>query len=164
MMKKNNNSGITMVALVITIILIGIITSVLVYFGNNIVKKANLQTASIDMLLIQAKAETIYEKLSFEKTGAELEDALTGVKVTTGTAEATFLTSLGIGPENIVKYFLWNKETLDASGLSGIKLRENEVFYIKYGEEIEVISSIGYKHSNGTTYYKLSEIKDLKEE
>lgn len=162
MKKINNNSGVTLVALVITVILIAIIASTAVYLGGNIIKEARLQTTNTDMLLIEAKAETVYEKLSFETPKDQLADKLTGTKVTLGTADATNLVKAGIGSGDIEKYYLWDESTLKSVGLEGIKPREGELFYVYYGDEIEVVTSLGFKHTDGKTYYKLSEIRNLK--
>lgn len=155
------NLGITLVALIVTIVVIAIIASTMVYLGTNIIKKASLQTTNTDMMLIQAKAQTIYEKLSFEKTGEELETSLPGTKVLDGSNDASNLIKAGIQSENITKYFVWNENTLKETGLEGVNPRQGELFYVNYEGEVEVITSIGFKHTDGNTYYKLSDIKNL---
>ena len=154
-------SGVTLVSLVITVIVIAIISSTLVYTGMKLIKKASFQTLSTDMLLIQAKAETIYEKLSFEKTPEELISALTGEKVIKTSEHGNNLLRAGVAENDIEKYYLWNDSVLESFGLGGIKSREKGYFYINYGSEIEVVSSLGFSHTDGNTYYKLSEIKNI---
>lgn len=158
------NKGITLISLAITIIVIGILAGVIIYAGTTILKEAKLQTINTDMLLIEAKAETIYEKLSFEKQSSELEAALPGEKVESGSNDAGNLSTAGVSSDEILDYHVWKQEVLDSNGLQGIKLVNNEKFYVKYGDEIEVVSSIGYTHTDGKIYYKLSDIKYLQVE
>ena len=57
------NSGITIIALVLTIIIMMIIMSIAVYQGKDIIRKAKLQTLETNMLTIQAKAKTYAEEI-----------------------------------------------------------------------------------------------------
>jgi len=57
------NSGITIIALVLTIIIMMIIMSIAVYQGKDIIRKAKLQTLETNMLTIQAKAKSYAEEI-----------------------------------------------------------------------------------------------------
>ncbi len=156
-MKKER--GITLVALVITIILILILAGIAGYEGGKIIQQSNLQTISANMLLIQAKAQTLAEKAEF--SGDE-ENSLKGVKVE-NIAEEEPLRKAGI---TTGEYYKWDANTLEENGLSGVSIEDGEVYYVNYqvGEtaDVEVVISSGYKHVDGNVYYKLSDIKNLR--
>ena len=61
-----NNKGITLVALVITVIVLLIIASIVVYTGTDTIKNANLQSLKTNMLLIEAKGREYVENASHE--------------------------------------------------------------------------------------------------
>ena len=57
------DSGITLVALVITIIIIMILASISVYEGKQIIAKSKVQTLETNMLTIKAKAKVYAEEI-----------------------------------------------------------------------------------------------------
>ena len=61
--KIKNNSGITLVALVLTVIIMTIIASIGVHEGRKIIKKSKIQTLQTSMLTIQAKAKAYSEEI-----------------------------------------------------------------------------------------------------
>ncbi|MBR3162689.1 MAG: hypothetical protein IKF17_01130 [Clostridia bacterium] len=65
-MKKNNNSGITLIALIITIIIIFIIAAITVYEGSKLVDEAKYEDVKTNMLLIQAEIKNYVEQAKFE--------------------------------------------------------------------------------------------------
>lgn len=156
-------SGITLISLMVTVIVIAIITATGIYLGRDVIREARLQEVKTNMMFIQAKAQTIYEKLSFEKSGADLYNNLKGTKVLPSTSDEIILTRAGVLSEDIEKYYLWDENVLKEEGLEGIKPREGEKFYINYEGDVEVISSLGFKSTEGNTYYKLSEIKNIED-
>ncbi|MBR3152301.1 MAG: hypothetical protein IKF52_01595 [Clostridia bacterium] len=81
MLKKEN--GVTLVALVITIIVMLILASITIVASTNLTKKSKLKNLQTNMLLIQAKAEEIYNKKEYgeisdfpgEKSGSDYSAA-----------------------------------------------------------------------------------------
>ena len=63
MKKIINNKGITLMALVVTIIVMMIIASIAVYEGKEIVDRSKVQTLQTNMLTIQAKAKAYAEEI-----------------------------------------------------------------------------------------------------
>ena len=61
-MKKINNRGITLAALVITVIILLILASVATYSGLNVVKFSKLTTFTTEMKIMQTKVNEIYQK------------------------------------------------------------------------------------------------------
>ena len=66
MIKKEN--GVTIVALVITIAVMIILASITIVASNNLNEKNKIKNIQTNMLLIQAKAEEIYNKKQYGDT------------------------------------------------------------------------------------------------
>ena len=73
-MNLKTQKGITLVALVITVVLLLILASVGAYYGNEVIRQANLESLKTDMLIIQAKAKEYVEEATF-KMGIKPDDA-----------------------------------------------------------------------------------------
>ena len=63
---KINEKGITLVALVVTIIILLIIAGIALSGGKNTIKRANLESIKTNMLLIKAKALECVEEVNFK--------------------------------------------------------------------------------------------------
>ena len=62
-MTMKSSSGITLVALAITIIVMMIIATISIYEGTKVIKEAKVQTLETNMLAIKAKAKTYVEEV-----------------------------------------------------------------------------------------------------
>lgn len=153
-MSNNNSRGITIVSLVITIIVILVITSVTVYTGDNIIKKAKLQTINTNMMLIQVKTKTIAEQAKFNKDTSNYKGNV--VNNISGNKKVDKLIEQGI-IENTDTYYLLSSEDLISMGLEKIEIDDG---YIVNYETEEIIYVRGFKVDDNT-YYKLSEMKNL---
>lgn len=154
-MKDSNEKGITLTTLVVTIIVIAIIASVSVYVGTDIVKQANLQNVNTNMMLIQAKVKTISEQAKFNKDTSNYK----GKKLieVVGNRKVDELVSNSI-IEDQEKYYLLSQDDLNEMGFEKIQIEDG---YIVNYETNEIIYVKGFE-ANKQTYYKLSEMKDLK--
>lgn len=148
-MKFKNTNGITIVSLVITVIVLIILSSVTLYTGNNIVKKAKLQTINTNMMLIQAKTKTIEEQAKFNKNTSNYKGTV--VSNISANEKIDKLITNGI-IEDVTKYYLLTKSDLESMGLGKIEIDDG---YIVNYETEEVIYVKGFEQ-NGQTYYKLS--------
>lgn len=61
----NNNKGITMISLAISIVVLLILASVSIGIGNNVIKQSNLENLKTNMLLIKSKAKEYVENANF---------------------------------------------------------------------------------------------------
>lgn len=154
-MKDSNEKGITLTTLVITIIVIAIIASVSVYVGTDIIKQANLQNVNTNMMLIQAKVKTISEQAKFNKDTSNYK----GKKLieVVGNKKIDELVSNNI-IEDQEKYYLLSQDDLNEMGFEKIQIEDG---YIVNYDTNEIIYVKGFE-ANKQTYYKLSEMKDLK--
>lgn len=153
-MRKSKEKGITLVTLTITVIVLIIITSVGVYTGADIIKRANLQNINTNMMLIQAKTKTISEQAKFNKNtsnykGTKLTDIdqneMIDKLVTNGVIEAK------------ESYYMLSQTDLNEMGLEKINIDRG--YIVNYDTE-EIIYVKGFENNN-KTYYKLSEMKNL---
>lgn len=154
-MSVKKEKGITLVALAITIIVLTILASVTLYVGTNIIKRANLQNINTDMMLIQAKTKTIKEQASFNKDNTLYKGTV--VSEISGNTNIDNLIDQGI-IDDPSKYYLLTRVDLNEMGLS--KINVGKGYAVNYETE-EIIFVQGFEH-DGNTYYKLSDLKNLK--
>ncbi len=152
---NKNNKGITIVSLVLTIIILMIITSVTVYTGSNIIKQVTLQNVNTDMMLIRAKVKTIAEQAKFNKDTSNYKG--TPLIDVSGNKKIDELIEKDI-VEDITKYYLLSKDDLNSMGLEKVDIADG--YLVNYENE-EIIYVKGFEKDNNT-YYKLSDIKELK--
>ena len=150
-MKKDN--GITLIALIVTIIIMIILATIVVDFSTKAIDKAKLEDIKTNMLLIQGKSQTIYEKYSFK----EIEE-LTGILYS---EQNTYVISDGLLNHLNVEddIYIWGEEALNENGLGTIKTDE-QTFYIVDYTTSEIYFSKGYEY-NDSIYYSLTELQKL---
>lgn len=144
-MNSNKENGITIIALIITIILMLILAGVGMHFGREAVNKAKLEDIKTDMISIKTKATIIAEHYNFK----DIEN-LVGSPITDEEAN-----KLGIeNNENIRK---WSSSDLNNQGLSTI---EGDTYIVKYDLEdtnsCEIYYLDGYKGK-----YSLTDIQGI---
>ena len=155
MKKEKKEKGITIVALTITVIVLIILASIGIYTGSEIIKQANLQNINTNMMLIQAKTKTISEQAKFNKDTSNYK----GTKVTevTDNKEVEKLLSENKIEDSENCYLLLQND-LNEMGLE--KVKQDSGYIVNY-ETNEIIYVKGFENKD-KTYYKLSEMKDLK--
>ena len=148
--------GITMLTLAITIIVIIIIAGVTFSLSRGLIKESELKTDITNMLLIQARADVIYDKNQFDDT----------VNLVGTTVTDEMINKYGIEAE---KWYVWsNKETTEEGKISAkdelnnlnISIEDDEFYIVNY-ETSEVIYSEGYTDLDKNTVYKLSEMQNI---
>ena len=113
--------GITLVALVITVILMLILAGVGLHFGTDAIDKAKLEDIKTDMISIKTKAKIIAEQYNFKDI-----DSLVGSKITSQEDAS----KIGI-EDNIedIELYKWTSEDLNSQGLSTI---DGDKYIVKY--------------------------------
>ena len=144
----NREKGITLITLMITLIVMLIIAGVTFYAGSTILKQTKLKTIIANMLLIEAKAKTIKDRVEFTKNAEGLYGNL---------VESPSESEIAAGVTD-EKWYKWDKDTFEQTGLAGID--KDMIYYVNY-ETMEVIYLDGYAHTDGNKYYKLSELKEI---
>jgi len=151
---RKNERGITMVSLVITMVVLGIITGITIFTGMGIIKQVELQTINTNMMLIQAKVKTIAEQAKFNKdTNNYLGDLVSEIS---GNDDIDELIEVGV-IEDSSKCYLISQSDLNNMGLNQVDIAEG---YVVNYETEEIIYVKGFEN-DGNTYYKLSETRGL---
>ena len=138
-MYLKTKNGITMVALMITVIIMLILIGVSINYGNNAIKTAKLEDIKTNMLSIKAKAKIVLEEHNFEKSN------LVGSQISNDEAAV-------IGATNSNKLLKWSKEDLDNQGLNSI---EGNQYIVDYNDNCEVYYLKGYDGA-----YSLTDLQD----
>lgn len=168
-MKKNNQKGITLLVLTITIIVLIILAGITIYTGTESIQRANLEGLKTNMLLIETKAREFVENASFDlgidpqnatdemKTNAqsELNGEDKGTLVTADDAIISQLLNIGISQEDIdnENVYKLTTENLEKMGIHEVESNDEEGWYvIVYNIDdttAEIYHTIGYdgKHS-----------------
>lgn len=133
-MDLNKENAITIVALIITVIVMLILLGVGVQFGSEALNKAKLEDIKTDMSSIKTKAKIVAEKYNFK----DIEN-LIGNTITDEEAQK-------LGIQNNDKIKKWSKSDLNEQGLSNI---EGDVYVVQYSLEdpnnCEVYYLTGYQ-------------------
>ena len=167
-----NNKGITLVALVITVIVLLIIASIVVYTGTDAIKNANLQSIKTNMLLIEAKGREYVENANHE-LGVNPEAATEEMK----NKSASMLVGTKIeNTDSLVskfnidsKYSVYklSEEDLNNMGIKDISSNDEDGWYIIAYDvteaEVKIYNTEGITVADGTTKYCLDDIRELTE-
>ena len=165
-MKIIENKGITLVALIITIVVMMIIAGIAVNEGSESIEIANLESKKTNMLLIKAQAKKYVEEVNYrfgikpenlseeQKNSIRIEIYETQGKLQKA-SEAGITTPSGV---DISKCYYVTQESLENMGLNQVSLQNNEKYYVSFDEEnvsVEVYNTEGFKGK-----YSLTDIEN----
>ena len=166
MLNIKNNKGITLMALVITIIIILILASITVNQGYGLIKEAKIQNLETNLLAIRAKAKEYGENVdaknwaeedATEKQNKNEEEFINTYKLNLFDASGKAWDD----PE--YTYYSLDKESFDNMDLSEIYDDNDEEYIIGYKtsdlSEIEIIYAEGIEY-NDKTIYSLTELQN----
>ena len=179
-MKKENNKGVTLIALAITIAVLIIIASITIKFGSESKNKAKVQNIKTNMLLIEAKTKEFVENANYdlgikpeeatdemkEKSNSELEGEGKGTKVITSSSISTELNIMGITSEEISNGNVYQISTTDLEkmGIKGVESSEKKGWYIVVyditNSNVKIYNTKGIKTNNNETKYCLDDIRN----
>ena len=160
-MKMKSNKGITLVALIITIIIMIIIASIAVYSGSEAVTRAKLESKKTNMLLIEAQAKKYVEEVNYrlgvkpENMPEEQKNSIrTEIYETQGklqkTKDAGILIEGGLDENNC--YYV-TREALENMGLKQV-YDDKDKYYVCFDEinaKVEVYSTAGFEGRHSLT-------------
>lgn len=154
-----NQRGVTLSALVITIIVLVILAGVTIGATTDLMSDSKVKTYITNMLLVQAKAESLYEKYQFEGTDLGAGNEYMGTKENIANMEKYNISSDGTTDDY---WYKWTQTTLSKNGLDPEMLEtSSENFFVNY-ESGEVVYSNGFVDKNGTRYFSLSEMLEIR--
>ncbi len=167
-----NNKGITLVALVITVIVLLIIASIVVYSSKDAIKNANLQSIKTNMLLIEAKAREYVENANHElgvnpsQATEEMKNKSTSMLVGTKIENTDALVShLNIDSKYAV--YKLSEEDLNNMGIKDVSSNDKDGWYIiaydVTNAEVKIYNTEGITTADSVRRYCLDDIRDLTE-
>lgn len=156
-----NSNGITIIALIITVILTIMLASIVIKFGTSEIDKAKIEDLKATMLLIKGRAQIAIDKDTFgeeyDKTGMLTYEEAS--EIYTPNIPSNLASQL----TDTSNLYIWTQDAMDNNGID-VKITPEDFFIIKYSttedNTIEVYSSLGYTIDN-TTYYSLTELQNL---
>ena len=166
------NKGITLVALVITIVALLILASIVVYTGTDAIKTAKLQSLKTNMLLIEAKGREYVENANYE-LGVNPDAAtdemknnsnskLIGTKIEN---TDSLVSKLNIDSKYAV--YKLSEDDLNNMGIKDVESNDEDGWYIiaydVVDADVKVYNTEGITVSDGSTKYSLDDIRDLNE-
>ena len=152
-MKKN--SGITLIALIITLVVMLILISVTIYYGGRLVNETHKEDIITTMLLIQSKAKIIKEKKDF----GDIE-SLTGIQIaenndyTISEKLQTLLNSIEEG-----ELYILTQEDLNEMGIKEDNITTERFFIVDYNSS-EVYYSLGCEDESGNLLFSLAQLDE----
>lgn len=169
-MNIRNENGVTLIALIITIIVMLIIAGIGIYAGQDSIKKAQLESLKTNMLLIKAKTKEYVEQVNF-KAGPTNDQSKAEVARKEIYVDSGKLTKISDAPSEVQnevgKLNLQNdkqnyyapREALDNMGLNQVSTGEGNYYIISFDENnisVEIYNTSGYQNK-----YSLTEIDQL---
>ena len=151
-MKNKNCKGITLLSLAITIVVLIILASISINYGQDILEQSALESVETNMLLIKAKVKVYAEEYNFSGDAGKLY----GTKVSESTESIVTEYNASVG--NIYANYYY----LSANDLSNMGLAINNGNYlVNYDyNNIDIVYIEGIT-VNGTTYHTMSEIESI---
>ncbi|MBQ3145272.1 MAG: hypothetical protein IJB90_01630 [Clostridia bacterium] len=152
-MRLNKEKGITLIALIITVILMLILVGVGIDYGSDSINKAKLEDIKTDMISIKTRAKIVVEQYNFKDI-----DALVGSEITDAEKDILNIDEKIEGlEEDEYEILKWSSQDLAGQNLSAIEEEKYVVLYnLKDPNECEVYYLDGYEGN-----YSLSELQDL---
>ena len=135
-MNLKNEKGITIIALIITIILMLILVGVTVKVGTKEISKAKLEDIKTEMISIKTRAKIVKDKYDFKDI-----DNLVGTKLSEATDYNTEAVVIPDGSKE--NCYIWTQEDLNSQELSSIKVDKDKFYVVYYGDDIEIYYSKG---------------------
>lgn len=130
-MKIRENKGITFIALILTVILLAIITTVTISFGTGFMQSAKFENIETYMLLIQSKSRIMADKIAI---GELDEDEIRGEKQESGEFAGWYklsqsdLNEIGVNKAKAEDGYYVNYEDNDVAYEKGVVL-DDTMFY-----------------------------------
>lgn len=152
-MKIKDNKGITIIALIITVIVMLILVTITVRYGTDEIKKAKLEDLKSTMLIIKGRAQIIIDKESFGETYNN--EGM--IKITD---EAALKYNI---PDNLkdldqTNLYIWEQTAMDNNSID-VTINDTDFFIIDYSTR-EIYYSIGYTDGENT-YYSLTDMQNI---
>ena len=161
MKKLKNTKGITLMALVITIIILIILASIGTYSGIQVVKSAQFTAFSTELKIMQTQVNSLYEKkknnekILLNNVETEIEDIGTAISsISLKDQEKANMAFIASGITDSTDYKYFDTDTIKSLNIEGV---EGE-FFVNIDKR-SVVSYDGFEYE-GKTYYTLNQLPD----
>lgn len=181
---KRDNSGITLISLVITIIILFILSSIAIYSGVGTIRSARLTKFTVELKMMQQKVNELYDSYTNNKSvivnGIDYRGKGEYTTQTTNDGQTQMIKTkqgiqdIGKNPEENFStseletifsieesgmtdregYKYYDTETLQALGLENMEY----TFFVNV-EKRSIISTVGLEY-DGKIYYTLDQVPD----
>lgn len=181
---KRDNSGITLISLVITIIILFILSSIAIYSGVGTIRSARLTKFTVELKMMQQKVNELYDSYTNNKSvivnGIDYRGKGEYTTQTTNDGQTQMIKTkqgiqdIGKSPEENFStseletifsmeesgvtdkegYKYYDAETLQALGLENMEY----TFFVNV-EKRSIISTVGLEY-DGNIYYTLDQVPD----
>lgn len=153
-MEYKSNKGITMVALLVTIVIMILLAAVTINIGTREIERAKLEDLKTTMLLIKGRAQIVADKEEFgenyDSTGMlTLEEA---TRYNTSNLQSIFS---NIDTSNL---YIWEQTAMDNNNIQ-VTVTNTDFYVVDY-ETGEVYYSLGFTYEDNT-YYSLTELQNV---
>lgn len=168
-----NNKGITMITLAVMLVILLMLATITMYYGNSAIKEAKLQDLKTNMLLIQASLKNDLEKYHFEtntmnedEKNSKKSEYLKGKDISSSECvEVKQAFDMLNNNQQIInkinedypqvegqfEYYYLNESTLKQIGLNDVKSDSENGYYIvaysmnpTFSNIVEIINTKGY--------------------
>ena len=151
-----SNKGITLVSLIVTIVVMGILLSVTVIYSSDLMQKSKMTDYIGYMKLVKARADVVLEEEVFNSVGEIESDEISNSKID----------DIIVEKYNDTKYLIriWNGNDIANQGIDKSILKNANYFVIVFNKEsrktVDVIYSEGCELKE-TIYYTLTDMEDV---
>ena len=128
MKNVKNNKGITLMALVITIILLIILASIGIYSGRQVVKSAQFTAFSTELKIMQTQVNSLYEKkknnekIILNNVETEIEDIGTAISsISLKDQEKANMAFIASGITDSTDYKYFDTDTIKNLNIEGVE-------------------------------------------
>ena len=138
-MNLKNKKGITIIALVITVVIMLILVGVTVKVGTKSIDESEKEDIITNMISIKTRAKLVKDQFNFKDISS-----LVGTKFTDDTKYEKTNLNPAIPEEQKNNCYIWTQEDLNNQGLASINSDESKFYVVYYGDNnTEVYYSIG---------------------
>lgn len=171
-LNKYNQKGITIMALVVTVIVILIIAGISINEGKSLIKKSKIENLMTNMIVIKSKSKVIAEEVNAatwnktdeEKNAKFIDGDTYAMQVTTISQEQASQLDADIKNAEYICYLI-TEETLEYMGLSEIDDEESYIVVYKKDDftKLDIVYSDAISYE-GESFYTLSRLQTKMEE
>lgn len=155
---KFNSKGVTLIALIVTVVVLIILASITIYSGAQTVKSSKFTAFSVELKIMQTQVNDWYQKYTTngtvgDKTGEDILTLGTDISTVQEQADKVFTAEeSGITDKSGYRYF--SSDLLKQLGVEGV----TEDFFINIAKR-SVVDYEGFEY-DGKTYYTVDSLPD----